>query len=213
MQWPLVSSPLGAADSAITTPKEFFGFNMGDDYCLANYRQLAGYWSKLESESPRLKVVCIGATEEGRPQLMGIVTSPANHRELGPLPGYRPPPGPGRRRHRGRGPRSGREGKAVVWIDGGLHASEIALRQMLIETLYQFVSASDAETLRILDDCHHSLCPRQPRRHGPRRRLVHARARSQEAVARPACRGSIKNTSATTTTATSTPTRRPKRRT
>src|SRR3954469_12738908 len=74
----------GAAESTprITTPKEHFGFNLCDDYCLANYQQLTGYWSKLERESNRLKVVCIGATEEGRPQLMGIVTSPANHREL-----------------------------------------------------------------------------------------------------------------------------------
>src|SRR5207253_3373001 len=73
-----------AAEAAprITTPKEYFGFNLCDDYCLANYQQLVGYWSRLERESNRLKVVCIGATEEGRPELMGIVTSPANHREL-----------------------------------------------------------------------------------------------------------------------------------
>ena len=39
----------------VTSPKDFFGFNMGDDYCLANYRQLARYWSRLEKESPRLR--------------------------------------------------------------------------------------------------------------------------------------------------------------
>src|SRR5262245_32535896 len=87
--WPclfLAAALLGGrpaeAAAPITSPKEFFGFNMGDDYCLANYQQLMGYWSKLERESDRLKVVRIGATEEGRPQLMGVVTSPANHREL-----------------------------------------------------------------------------------------------------------------------------------
>ena len=67
---------------AVTTPKEHFGFNMGDDYCLANYKQLAGYWYRLARESDRLKLVQIGVTEEGRPQLMGIVTSPANHKNL-----------------------------------------------------------------------------------------------------------------------------------
>ena len=40
----------------------------------------------------------------------------------------------------------------MVWIDGGLHASEVLCAQMLIETLYQFLSANDAETRRILDD-------------------------------------------------------------
>src|SRR5437763_10873238 len=74
--WPADAAP------RVTPPKDFFGFNLGDDYCLANYQQLAGYWARLERESDRLKVVCLGTTEEGRPQLMGVVTSPANHRDL-----------------------------------------------------------------------------------------------------------------------------------
>jgi hypothetical protein len=141
-----------AAAPPVTSPKEYFGFNLGDDYCLVNYQQLAGYWSKLERESDRLKVVRIGVTEEGRPQLMGIVTSPANHRDLV------------RYQHMARrlalaegvSETEARElsaqGKAVVWIDGGLHASEVLCAQALIETLYQLVNATDAETLRILDD-------------------------------------------------------------
>src|SRR5205823_2206619 len=44
------------------------------------------------------------------------------------------------------------EGKAVVWIDGGLHASEVLCAQVLIEMLYQMVSLNDPETLRFLDD-------------------------------------------------------------
>src|SRR5262245_53300439 len=78
----LFTSLAARATAAVTSPNEFFGFNIGDDYCLANYQQLVGYWTKLERESDRLKVVRIGVTEEGRPQLMGVVTSPANHREL-----------------------------------------------------------------------------------------------------------------------------------
>jgi hypothetical protein len=45
-----------------------------------------------------------------------------------------------------------REGKAVVWIDGGLHASEVLGAQQLMETLWQMVSGTDDETLRILDE-------------------------------------------------------------
>src|SRR5262245_56685187 len=149
------SQVVTAADAAtrITTPKEYFGFNLGDDYCLANYQQLVGYWSKLERESPRLKVVCIGATEEGRPQLMGIVTSPANHKELARYQDI------SRRLANAEGiseveaHRLSAEGKAVVWIDAGLHASETLCAQMMIETVYQFLSSSDPETQRILDDC------------------------------------------------------------
>ena len=66
----------------LTTPKDHFGFNLGDDYCLANYKQYAAYLAKLEKESDRIKVVNIGDTDEKRPQLMAIVTSPANHKKL-----------------------------------------------------------------------------------------------------------------------------------
>jgi hypothetical protein len=44
------------------------------------------------------------------------------------------------------------EGKAVVWIDVGLHATEIANTHALTELLYQMASRNDTETLRILDD-------------------------------------------------------------
>ena len=40
----------------------------------------------------------------------------------------------------------------MIWIDGGLHASEVLCAQALVESIYQFVTANDAETLRILDD-------------------------------------------------------------
>jgi Zinc carboxypeptidase len=136
----------------VTSPREYFGFNLGDDYCLANYQQLLGYWSKLEQQSDRLKVVRIGKSAEGRPQVMGIVTAPANHRKLAHYQAI------ARRLAFAEGVSEAAaralavEGKAVVWIDGGLHASEVLCAQMLIETLYQFVSANDAETRRILDD-------------------------------------------------------------
>jgi hypothetical protein len=148
----VVSGRPAIAATHITSPKEYFGFNMGDDYCLANYQQLMGYWSKLERESDRLKVVRIGVTEEGRPQLMGIVTSPANHRELARYQEMT------RRLALADGVSEAEafklsaQGKAIVWIDGGLHASEVLCAQALIETLYQFLSGNDPETLRILDD-------------------------------------------------------------
>ena len=46
----VIGQPATAAPH-VTSPKEYFGFNMGDDYCLANYQQLMGYWSKLERDS------------------------------------------------------------------------------------------------------------------------------------------------------------------
>src|SRR5260370_31419653 len=44
------------------------------------------------------------------------------------------------------------EGRAIVWIDGGLHASETVGAQQLIETVYQLNTLTDPETLRFLPD-------------------------------------------------------------
>ena len=45
-----------------------------------------------------------------------------------------------------------REGKAVVWIDGGLHATETVGSQQEIEIVYQMLSRTDPETMRFLND-------------------------------------------------------------
>jgi hypothetical protein len=44
------------------------------------------------------------------------------------------------------------EGKAFVWIDGGLRTSETVGSQQLMETVYQLVSKTDPETMRFLND-------------------------------------------------------------
>src|SRR5215469_10431589 len=76
--WSLSAQPT----PKITTPKEALGFNIGDDYQVANYTQLEAYWKKLASESDRMKLVDIGPTAEGRRQYMAIISSPANIKKL-----------------------------------------------------------------------------------------------------------------------------------
>src|SRR5262245_61074939 len=80
----LLLTPLGfvSADGKPTSPKEQFGWNVGDDYRLATYAQFLAYFKKLDQESDRMKLEVIGKTAEGRDQAMAIITSPANHAKL-----------------------------------------------------------------------------------------------------------------------------------
>jgi hypothetical protein len=141
-----------SAAQSVTSPKQQFGFNIGDDYQLATYTQFVDYWQKLDKESDRMKVVEIGKTAEGRPQLMAIITSPENFKKLDRYKEI------SRRLATAEGLTDeqahalAREGKAVVWFDGGLHATEVLGAHQLIETVYQLVSRNDAETLRFLND-------------------------------------------------------------
>ena len=67
---------------SVPSPKEHFGFAIGDNYQLATFTQTEAYFKKLGSASDRAKYTVIGKTEEGRDQFMLIVTSPENQKLL-----------------------------------------------------------------------------------------------------------------------------------
>ncbi|SFC51039.1 Zinc carboxypeptidase [Parapedobacter composti] len=148
MAWMLVAQ---ANAQHIPTPKEHFGFNIGDDYMLANYTESESYFRKLAAASDRVRMELAGKTSEGRNLHLIIISSPEN---LAKIDDYK---AISQKLARAEIPENeARElvaaGKPVVWIDGGLHATETVATQQLIETFYQLVSRDDAETLRILDD-------------------------------------------------------------
>jgi len=147
----LVSLPLQAQDP-ITTPAGHFGFSIGDDYHLATYTQFEAYWRKLAEESPRMVLEEIGPTAEGRTQLMAIITSPENHRDLARFKEISRRLALAEDLDEEQARALASEGRAIIWIDGGLHATEVLGAHQLIETVYQLVSLTDAETLRFLDD-------------------------------------------------------------
>ena len=136
----------------ITTPKEFLGFNIGDDYNMASYTQLDKYWHKIASECDRCKLVDIGPTEEGRRQYMMVITSPENLKKLDHYKDISQKLAHAENLTDDQAHALAREGKAVVWIDGGLHASETVGSQQEMEMVYQMASRTDPETMRLLND-------------------------------------------------------------
>jgi len=149
----LVATAAPTAQTRVTTPKEQFGFALGDDYQLANYTKIAEYWRKLDAESDRMVVQEIGKTAEGRPHLMAIVTSPANHKNLARYKQISQRLAFAEGLDDAAARALSKEGKAVVWIDGGLHATETLGAQQLAQMVYEMVSRTDEETMRLLADC------------------------------------------------------------
>jgi hypothetical protein len=135
----------------IPSPKEHFGFTIGDDYQLANYTQTEAYFKKLAEFSKRVKLVDIGKTEEGRSQYMMIITSPENHKSLAKYKEISQKLARAENLTPVEAKKLAAEGKAVVWIDGGLHANEVVGAHQLIQTAYNLASNTDQETMNILD--------------------------------------------------------------
>ena len=142
--------PLAA--QVIPTPKDHFGFQIGDDYSLANYTQAEAYFKKLAKISDRVLLREIGKTEEGRNQYVMVISSPANLKKIDRYKEISQKLARAENLTDAAATKLAQEGKAVVWIDGGLHANETVATQQLIELYYQLLSRKDPETMRILDD-------------------------------------------------------------
>ncbi|MGM0667324.1 MAG: M14 family metallopeptidase [Bacteroidota bacterium] len=140
------------AQENITPPLSFFGFQIGADYHLTNYTKALEYWQLLDQESDRMILENIGTTEEGRPQFMAVISSPENLSKLEHYRSISEKLALARDLNDSQARELSKEGKAVIWIDGGLHATEVVGSHQLIETVYRMVSRNDDETLRILDD-------------------------------------------------------------
>ena len=147
----LAAAPVPAT-TQLTTPEQQFGYRLGTDYQLVNYQQLTEYWHLLAEQSDRMILESIGKTAEGRDQWMATITSPANHTDLDRYKeiARRLALAEGVTEEEAR--EMAAEGKAVIWIDGGLHATEVLGAQQLMELVWQMVSRDDAETMRFLDE-------------------------------------------------------------
>ncbi|WPR75860.1 M14 metallopeptidase family protein [Algoriphagus sp. NG3] len=147
----LLTFSIGVFAQNVPSPKSHFGFDIGDDYMLANFSQTEAYFKKVAEASDRVRLVEIGKTEYGRSQPMMIVTAPGNfakldrYKEISQLMARA-------EITKEEAEKLSIEGKPVVWIDGGLHANEVVATQQLTETLYQLASRDDAETLKILEN-------------------------------------------------------------
>ena len=146
----------------VTSPREAFGFEVGADYHLVNYTQWEAYLKTLASQSDRMKLVEIGKSSEGRTQYIAIVSTPEN---LAHLDRYQEI---ARRLAKAEGVSEAEaramsaEGKAVVWIDGGLHATETVPPQALIAAVHEWLTAEDPEALRVLHDTIILFAPLNP---------------------------------------------------
>ena len=122
----LLVTRLGAQ---VPHPADVYGFTPGDDYKLATYDQMLEYYKQLDAASDRVEMREIGKSVLGRPLLLLLISSEANMRQLEKWRNM------SEQLARGRideetARRFAKEGKSVTWIDGGLHATEVAHAQM-----------------------------------------------------------------------------------
>ncbi|MFK7845429.1 MAG: M14 family zinc carboxypeptidase [Rhodothermales bacterium] len=146
----LQSLPVFAQTSTIPKPSDVFGFEPGDDYKLANYTQITDYFQQLDAATDRAEMIQIGTSVLGKPLFVMFISDQAN---LKKLENYR---SISEKLARARiddetAQKLAAEGKAIVWIDGGMHASERAHGQMTPALAYRLITEESAEMREIRD--------------------------------------------------------------
>lgn len=137
--------------AAPPAPKEHFGFEPGEDYQLAGYAEVASYFEKLAAASGRIKLEVIGKSAEGRDLLAAFISSEENIRNLDRYREINRKLALGL--VRGEEARAlASQGKAIVWIDSGLHATEVAPVQHAPHLAYRMITSEDEEARRIREN-------------------------------------------------------------
>src|SRR5437899_6211141 len=157
---------IALAQPTAPTPQSVIGFEPCADYKLATYEQIADYFGRLAAAAPqRMQLVEIGKTAQGRVQLMAIISSEQNIRQLAHYKEIARTLALARHSPHGalvttdEARQLAREGKAIVWIDFGLHSSEVAHAQTAPLMAFKAVTEESDEMKFIRDNVIFLLVP------------------------------------------------------
>jgi hypothetical protein len=147
----LAGSPADAQQ--IPTPVSHFGFDLGEHRKLADWVELTSYYEKLAETSQRVSVDTLGTTTMGRPFVMLTITSPDNHARLDELHDIQMRlADPRRVGSEEELERLFQQGRTVVLITHGVHATEVGGSQTAARLAHRLASADDPKTLEILEN-------------------------------------------------------------
>ena len=147
------------AQSQITSPEKFFGFQLGSDRHIARWDKIVEYYKLLAKESDKIKVADMGPTTMGNPFLLVIISSPTNLAKLERLREINVKIGDPRGLSEQDVKKMVGEGRAVICQSMSLHATEIGGIQMAPELAFDLLARGDEETQRILDNVIFLLVP------------------------------------------------------
>lgn len=138
--------------SQITTPEAFLGYRPGTDFRLATYEQLIGYFERLAAESGRIQVFDMGPTSMGRRMKYAVISSEDNMAELKKYQEISRKLSLARDVSEEEARKLAKEGKAIVWIDSGIHATETSPPMHQFQLAYDLITGTDDQTRFIRDN-------------------------------------------------------------
>ena len=136
----------GNYDSAIPTPKQVFGFELGERYC--EWSDILGYVELVAAKSDRIKLIDLGRSHEMRRLVQLVITSPKNHANLEQI----------KASHmqlldaKSSATLDTKQMPLVSSITCSMHGDEVSGANAAVAMTYFFAASQDEAVVKMLDD-------------------------------------------------------------
>jgi zinc carboxypeptidase len=125
------------ASAKVPSPEKVLGYVVGTPERLTYAKDVHRYFRELAKASPRVKVFTMGTTEEGREQILVVISDEANLAKLDRLKQVTARLGDPRGLNEAEAKSLVAEGKPIYWATGAMHSPETGSPEMLMELGYR----------------------------------------------------------------------------
>lgn len=134
----------------VPTPEKYLGYVVGAPNVLTYSSQCAGYLRALAKATPRVRVLRLGMSEEGREMVVAMITDEANFKRLDRLKAINSLLADPRKIHsEEEADKLVAEGLPFYWATGGMHAPESGPPEMLMELAYR-LAVEDSSMIKAI---------------------------------------------------------------
>jgi hypothetical protein len=145
--------------AGIPSPKDVLGHHIGEPKKLTYYADILKYYRALAAASPRVKVMTIGKSNEGRDLVVVFVGADESIKNLETYRGYLAQLADPRTISDAQAREIVVKAKPIYHLSGGLHSGEVGPSEMLMELAYRVAVEDSALVKKIRDNVIVSITP------------------------------------------------------
>lgn len=154
---PLVDHLPKSAD--VPSPKDVLGYYIGEPKRLTYYADVVKYYTALAAKSPRVKVIPIGTTEEGRTSMIVFIGSEDSIAHLDTIKANLAKLADPRGLSEAQAKEIIATTKPIYTFSGGLHSAELGPPEMLMELAYRLATEESPLIQKIREQVVVALMP------------------------------------------------------
>jgi zinc carboxypeptidase len=145
--------------AGVPSPKDVLGHHIGEPKKLTYYADILKYYRALAAASPRVKVLSIGKSNEGRDLVVVFVGADESIKNLETYRGYLAQLADPRKISDAQAKEIIAKAKPIYHLSGGLHSGEVGPSEMLMELAYRVAVEDSPLVKKIRDNVIVSITP------------------------------------------------------